>query len=239
MSDATDTDTPPSLYYSPSISDHDHLSTSESTPISTPVGFGATSSYTRKPSSRRKDPLAWDSKTSRDSNNRPLYLDSTLVETDGEDPADVSLLPLFPSPSPGKTDTMNGQQSPFDLSARQTSVSPPGQQASNLTSALQKAANNDRAGNSSVPAASNASAVYKAAAARKDSLSASMSQWGNGTKPISVMGSNREKPRRESLAGSLVGGMSWGGVSVGSWIRDESVCLRYTLFSTLPLFDLI
>jgi len=27
--------------------------------------------------------------------------------------------------------------------------------------------------------------------------------------------------RRESLAGSLVGGMSWGGVSVGSWIRDE------------------
>lgn len=29
------------------------------------------------------------------------------------------------------------------------------------------------------------------------------------------------RPRRESLAGSLVGGMSWGGVSVGSWIRDE------------------
>lgn len=233
MSDATDTDTPPSLYYSPSISDHDHLSTSESTTISTPVGFGATSSYARKPACRRKDPFTWDSKASRDSSNRPLYLDSTLVETDGED---VSHLPLFPSPSPGKTDTMNGQQSPFDLSARQTSVSPPGQQASNLTSALQKAANNDRAGNSSVPAASNASAVYKAAAARKDSLSASMSQWGNGTKPISVMGSNREKPRRESLAGSLVGGMSWGGVSVGSWIRDESVC---TLFSTIPLFDLI
>lgn len=30
-----------------------------------------------------------------------------------------------------------------------------------------------------------------------------------------------ERRRRESLAGSLVGGMSWGGVSVGSWIRDE------------------
>lgn len=234
MNDAIDTDTPPSLYYSPSISDHDHLSTSESTPISTPVGFGATSSYTRKPSSRSKDSPAWDSNASRDPGSRPFYLDSTLAETDGEDPVDVSHLPLFPSPSPGKTDTMNGQQSPFDLSARQTSVSPPGQQASNLTSALQKAANNDRAGNSSVPAASNASAVYKAAAARKDSLSASMSQWGNGTKPISVMGSNREKPRRESLAGSLVGGMSWGGVSVGSWIRDESVYLRYILLNTCP-----
>ena len=37
---------------------------------------------------------------------------------------------------------------------------------------------------------------------------------------------NREHPRRESLAGSLVGGMSWGGVSVGSWIRDEYVSIR-------------
>lgn len=234
MNDSTDTDTPPSLYHSPSINENDHLSTRESTPISTPVGFGATSSYARKSSNRRQDLFNWDSTASRDSSSRPLFLDSTLVETDGEDTADVSHLPLFPSSSSGKTNTMNGQQSPFDLSARQTSVSPPGQQASNLTSALQKAANNDRANNSSVPAASNASAVYKAAAARKDSLSANMSQWGNGTKPISVMGSNREKPRRESLAGSLVGGMSWGGVSVGSWIRDESVCLQC---STMPLFN--
>jgi hypothetical protein len=34
------------------------------------------------------------------------------------------------------------------------------------------------------------------------------------------------RPRRESLAGSmmagsLMGGMSWGGISVGSFIRDE------------------
>jgi transcription factor SFP1 len=36
-----------------------------------------------------------------------------------------------------------------------------------------------------------------------------------------MSGSARDKGRRESLAGSLVGGMSWGGVSVGSWIRDE------------------
>jgi transcription factor SFP1 len=43
-----------------------------------------------------------------------------------------------------------------------------------------------------------------------------------GPKPIS-MNPNRDqgRGRRESLAGSLMNGMSWGGLSVGSFIRDE------------------
>jgi transcription factor SFP1 len=43
-----------------------------------------------------------------------------------------------------------------------------------------------------------------------------------GPKPIS-MNPNRgdQRGRRESLAGSLMNGMSWGGISVGSYIRDE------------------
>ena len=49
-------------------------------------------------------------------------------------------------------------------------------------------------------------------------LSANDPRSGNGAQPISM---NRDKPRRESLASSLVGGMSWGGVSVSSWVRDE------------------
>ncbi|KAJ5361762.1 hypothetical protein N7541_002606 [Penicillium brevicompactum] len=109
---------------------------------------------------------------------------------------------------------------PIDISTRTTSVSPPGQQASNLTSALQRAGTGERTGSfSHLPGG--ALGVFKAPPPRKDSIGAATAQWGNGTKPISMSGSARDKGRRESLAGSLVGGMSWGGVSVGSWIRDE------------------
>ncbi|OOQ87689.1 C2H2 transcription factor [Penicillium brasilianum] len=112
---------------------------------------------------------------------------------------------------------------PIDITSRQSaSVSPPGQQASNLTSALQRAGTGERAGSISHHP-SGGLAMFKAPPPRKDSIGAANAQWGNGTKPISMSGSARDKGRRESLAGSLVGGMSWGGVSVGSWIRDDII----------------
>lgn len=217
MTEASDKQTPPPLHYSPSLGDHDHSSTRESTPIGTPV-VGQLS-FPRRPD-RGKDFASWYSSKLAASGNRPSYFDSAIVDSDLEDDP---IFPLFPSSPPiPPPSMMDGHSNPLDITSRQTSGSPSGQHASNLTSALQlqRAAFNDPL-NGASNLNGNSAGVMKTAAGRKDSLSASIAQWGNGTKPISVMGSNREKPRRESLAGSLVGGMSWGGVSVGSWIRDE------------------
>ncbi|KAL3471977.1 hypothetical protein BJX99DRAFT_12796 [Aspergillus californicus] len=126
---------------------------------------------------------------------------------------------------------MTNMATPIDIATRQTSVSPPGQQASNLTSALQRAGNTERTGS-----ISNANGIgismFKPPVPRKDSIGTAAGQWGSGTKPISMSNSNRDKQRRESLAGSLVGGMSWGGVSVGSWIRDDIIMAGTSPFAT-------
>ena len=214
MLESSESQRPPPLHYSPFAGEHDRSSTRDST-STTPLGFGVRSSslLSHNRPDREKvylDPF-WNSRNSVGS--RPSYFDphfppSSHFQEDHD-------FPLFPS-SP----KMNGLATPIDIATRQTSVSPPGQQASNLTSALQKANNGERTGSVS-HASSVGLSVFKAPPPRKDSVSTAAAQWGNGTKPISVSGSNRDKPRRESLAGSLVGGMSWGGVSVGSWIRDE------------------
>ena len=71
------------------------------------------------------------------------------------------------------------------------------------------------------------SKAFTAGFGRSDSMGGSNSGLGvgshnaTGAQPMSMNIPNRGNPRRESIAGSLVGGMSWGGVSVGSWIRDE------------------
>ena len=54
---------------------------------------------------------------------------------------------------------------------------------------------------------------------RNDSVPMSFNNsfFTSGARPISV----KSKTRRESNSGSYMTGISWGGVSVGSLIRDE------------------
>ncbi|KAL1952593.1 hypothetical protein VTO42DRAFT_4700 [Malbranchea cinnamomea] len=203
-------ETPPPLHFSPSLSDHDRTSTRESTPIGTPRPFPL--SVSRKPERDRDLHFSW--------HHKPAGRDSLRPDSTAGDSNDFSTFPLFPSSPPERA--MESNTAPLDISPRPTNVSSSGQQASNLTSALQRASGSGGFdSNNNWNAAG--SAALKANAGRKDSIGASMSQWGNGSKPIMVTGANRDKQRRESLAGSLAGGMSWGGVSAGSWIRDECV----------------
>lgn len=216
MLESSASSSPPSLHYSPVAGDLDQSSTRDSTPVTTPLTRSrpdTTPSHHHHHHHHQdsSDPF-WSSRTLAP---RPSSFD--LQNSESSHFHDD--FPLFPSLS-SSSSKMTGPAVPIDIATRQTSVSPPGQQASNLTSALQKANNGERTGSVSHNNSVGLS-VFKAPPSRKDSVTTSAAQWGNGTMPISVSGSNRDKPRRESLAGSLVGGMSWGGVSVGSWIRDE------------------
>ncbi|PVI06651.1 hypothetical protein DM02DRAFT_638420 [Periconia macrospinosa] len=119
--------------------------------------------------------------------------------------------------------------SPIDIatSPRFGSNSPQNQ-TSNLTSALREAAASRDNSNNTTP--SNTANLPPPAApdahqrpslsAHRDSLSNGLggSFYGSGARPISM----KDRPRRESNnMGSLHNGLSWGGVSVGSWIRDD------------------
>jgi transcription factor SFP1 len=115
--------------------------------------------------------------------------------------------------------------SPIDITPQRFNSASPQNQASNLTSALREAgasSNHDFTGtpNQQQNAAPNDFAELRPGmGGRHGSMSnGAGSPFYTGARPISM----KEKPRRESnTMGSFAGGMSWGGLSVGSWIRDE------------------
>ncbi|EAT81209.2 hypothetical protein SNOG_11501 [Parastagonospora nodorum SN15] len=94
----------------------------------------------------------------------------------------------------------------------------PQNQTSNLTSALREAGEANR-DTSSTPNQLNPNGFeFQRPGLGERNPSISMlgsSFYGSGARPISM----KDRPRRESnQMGSFAGGMSWGGVSVGSWI---------------------
>jgi transcription factor SFP1 len=201
------TDSPPSLHHSPATSDKSRFPSRDSTPV-TPVGSGP-------PTTKKADrdlSLPWFKKPiDVGKPTTSLCLDTSLLEPDFDDYS----FPLFGSSPPDRS--MAAAAAPIDISARQTSTSPRGQQASNLTSALQRtdsgekktreAAEVDRANTSDILG--------------RPLTGEGWSHLEHGGRPIN--GAGGDKLRRESIAQSLTTGMSWGGISVGSWIRDEYV----------------
>lgn len=140
--------------------------------------------------------------------NPSSYVDSALLEDDIED----SAFPLFGALM--SDTTMATHLDPG-------SIAPWQNQPSNLTTALQSTSGNEvRPVQAMNITGANGKAGTLGIGHRESLGGVSGSDWksSSGAQPISM---NREKPRRESLAGSMVGGMSWGGVSVGSWVRDE------------------
>jgi transcription factor SFP1 len=205
-------ESPPPLHHSPATSEKALRTSRESTPL-TPVGFAP--STTRRPEKDRcKDGyLPWFKKPiDVGTPTTSLFIDSPLLEPDFDDHS----FPLFGSSPPGKR--MVGAATPIDIATRQASTSPRGPQSSNLTSALQR----DSDGEKKQPAgATGHDRMDNLEAGKSVTMGEGGAQWENGAKPISMRGSSGDKDRRESVAQSLTGGMSWGGISVGSWIRDE------------------
>ena len=215
-------ETPPPLHFSPATSDIERTSTAETTPIGTPKGFDAV--YRRKSEKEKEKDLlfSWCRKPSGSfAGGASSYVDSTLLEADFED----STFPLF-TDTPGVRD-MAGRSSPINIAtpSRNGSASPRHHQASNLTSALHATTGNETRPTPAVDIGGGNAKGFGGGFRQREFANGAMSTLGSqmesGAQSMSMDTSNWEQPRRESLAGSLVQGMSWGGVSVGSWIRDE------------------
>ena len=199
-------DSPPPLHHSPSpTSELSQGPSRDSTPV-TPV---STTFPSRRVGKDRQ--LPWFKRPiDVGRTTTGLCLDSTLLEPDFDDHS----FPLFGAspPSPG----MAGTAGPINIHTRQPSTSPRGNQPSTLTSALQRSASGEHAhfGGQTMD-------TGRLAPQPIEDPSSDFARYESGARPISVKGKGNAGLRRESVAQSLGGGMSWGGLSVGSWIRDE------------------
>ena len=188
------------------MSDRERSSTAETTPIGTPRGFGAP--LPRKTDKEKENWLAWNKQRGFGGSS---YVDSTLLESDFED----ITFPLFDDSAPYLS--MASRTTPIDIASPSRATSPRATQTSNLTSALQSTSGNELRPTTAMDMSGTPFKGFGGLGG------ATPGSQHSGAQPITMNASNREKPRRESLASSMLTGMSWGGNSVGSWIRDECV----------------
>ena len=199
------------------------MSSGESTPVSTPKGVGATAAaFPRKAERERDLVFPWHRRAAGyGAGGAPsashFYADSTLLESELGDDS----FPLFES-------TVGNGAGAFEMDGGVSGIGiPPHTQTSprpntsTLTSALQATSGNELR---STPAGGNAMSWGKpAGSGRHDSISMAglTPQYTSGAVPITGHRNSNAQGRRESNAGSIMSGMSLGGISMNSWIRDE------------------
>ena len=197
-------DSPPSLRHSPTPSDHSQGRSRDSTPI-TPVS--STVSF------RKDASLPWFSRPLVSGRRKThIPVEPSVLQPDFDD----NSFPSFGASPPSTS--MASAAAPVNINIRPTSTSPRGNQQSTLTSALKRGNSGD---------ANNIDGMSTDHLRPTPHFQPEQMMDGHrsetGARPISVKGRQNDRMRRESLAQSLGTGMSWGGVSVNSWIRDEYV----------------
>jgi transcription factor SFP1 len=110
---------------------------------------------------------------------------------------------------------------PIDISTSRQSSGSPSSRQSNLTTQLQQSNSQEQERERYL---SNMPAPERPAALEVKGRQDSVSMLGTTPYGARQIPSANGLARRESaygLSGSLMGGMSWGGISMGSFIRDE------------------
>lgn len=191
-------------------------SSAESSPVSTPTSSRAntfTNHYHRQPDSLlghpAKAPDLFPTQSATDE-----FSSDDILFPDDPDGSGVALFPDHSYPHIAiPNDTMPSP--PINIATpRAPSNSPPRNQQSNLTSQLRQPQPDNDMEMDGIPNPG-------LAKPRQESVSM-LSTTPYGAKAIPVrdgMGFRRES--HVGLSGSLMGGMSWGGLSMGSFVRDE------------------
>ncbi|KAF1809621.1 hypothetical protein P152DRAFT_451818 [Eremomyces bilateralis CBS 781.70] len=227
-------DTPPPLTYSPLATERGRESTADNTPVSTPTYSSTSCPPPRhrkifgKPKNR--DLASWHRKVGAEAAGGPSTSSPFLESEPLFDHPGASTFPLFAADddeaqlAPESGNAMTSSSSPIDIATPQrVSSTSPRNHTSNLTSALRQEANagmsqprqirpNERTG------AEHGMNMF----GRQDSIgngTGLLQDYYLGARPISVA----ERNRRESAVGSLGNGMSWGGISVGSYIPNDTM----------------
>jgi len=216
---------PPPLYYSPTVSSKGR-DTKESTPIATPVEQPWSNPFGQSKKHNLLG-LAWRKRSAGAFQHEPDLFegDDWLLPPDPGEPLfednGEPAYPLFPKLPASQLNhpQMASSASPIDISpSPRFNSQSPRNHTSNLTFALQEAGATGIQPSEPAIDTRHDAAGRLSAGGRNDSIGmGGSSYFGTGSRPIST----GQKQRRESSTGSYVAGMSWGGLSVGSFIRDE------------------